>query len=66
MDATFTVVDLAGLVALLLIANPRAARKLASEKEAFRDIEAKAMAAHFARLRAGRVETAEPAPCIST
>ncbi len=39
--------------------DARAARQLAAEKEVFRDMEAKATAAHFARLRAGRVETAE-------
>jgi len=37
----------------------RAARLLAAEKEAFRDLEAQATAAHFERLRAGRIETAE-------
>ena len=37
----------------------RAARLLAAEKEAFRDVEAQATAAHFERLRAGRIETAE-------
>ncbi|MBV9539221.1 MAG: Na/Pi cotransporter family protein [Acidisphaera sp.] len=37
----------------------RAARLLASEKEAFRDIEAQATTAHFARLREGRIDTAE-------
>jgi len=39
--------------------NPRAARLLAVEKEAFRDLEAAATQAHFARLREGRPETAE-------
>jgi phosphate:Na+ symporter len=39
--------------------DPRAARLLASEKEAFRDIEAAATRAHFARLREGRPETRE-------
>jgi phosphate:Na+ symporter len=39
--------------------DPRAARLLAAEKAVFRDLEARATAAHFARLRAGRVETAE-------
>ena len=37
----------------------RAARLLAAEKEAFRDIEAAATQAHFARLRAGRAGLAE-------
>lgn len=39
--------------------DPRAARLLASEKEAFRDLEAAATQAHFARLREGRPKTAE-------
>ena len=39
--------------------DPRAARLLASEKEAFRDIEAAATRAHLARLREGRPETME-------
>ncbi|MFL5337415.1 MAG: Na/Pi cotransporter family protein [Geminicoccaceae bacterium] len=37
----------------------RAARLLAAEKEAFRDIEAQATAAHFERLRARRIDAAE-------
>lgn len=37
----------------------RAARLLASEKEAFRDIEAAATQAHFGRLRTGSTERAE-------
>jgi phosphate:Na+ symporter len=39
--------------------DPRAARALADEKEAFRDLEAASTEAHFARLRAGRAGTAE-------
>ena len=39
--------------------DARAARLLANEKGAFRDLEQQASAAHFVRLRAGRVETAE-------
>ena len=39
--------------------DERAARLLASEKEAFRNLEAEATASHFARLRSGRPETAE-------
>jgi phosphate:Na+ symporter len=39
--------------------DPRAARLLAGEKEAFRDLEAAATQAHFARLREGRTDTAE-------
>ena len=36
-----------------------AARALAAEKEALRDLEARATAAHFARLRAGRIDSTE-------
>ena len=39
--------------------DPRAARLLAAEKEAFRDMEAAATRAHFLRLRQGRIDTAE-------
>ena len=39
--------------------DERAARLLAAEKEAFRAIETRATEAHFARLRAGRTDTAE-------
>jgi phosphate:Na+ symporter len=45
--------------AVLVSEDPRAARRLAAEKEAFRDLEAAATQAHFARLQEGRVETAE-------
>jgi phosphate:Na+ symporter len=45
--------------ALFTTGDMRAARLLANEKQAFRDKEASATAAHFARLRAKRVETAE-------
>jgi phosphate:Na+ symporter len=44
---------------LFMTADERAARLLAAEKEAFRSLEATATASHFARLRAGRVDTAE-------
>ena len=37
----------------------RAARSLLGEKEVFRDLEARATEAHFARIRAGRVESVE-------
>lgn len=39
--------------------DPKAARLLANEKEAFRDIEAAVTRAHFHRLREGRPESAE-------
>jgi phosphate:Na+ symporter len=45
--------------ALFMTADERGARLLAAEKEAFRHLEATATAAHFARLRAGRIDTAE-------
>ena len=44
---------------LFMTADERAARLLAAEKEAFRTLEATATASHFARLRTGRVDTAE-------
>ncbi len=44
---------------LFVTGDVRVARLLASEKEAFRDIEAQATTAHFERLRSGRIETAE-------
>jgi phosphate:Na+ symporter len=39
--------------------DPRAARMLAAEKEAFRDLETAATRAHFERLREGRIDSAE-------
>jgi len=44
---------------LLLSGDQRVARQLVAEKEAFRDVESTATASHFARLRAGRIDTAE-------
>jgi phosphate:Na+ symporter len=44
---------------LFVTEDTRIARLLAAEKEAFRDIEAQAAAAHLDRLRLGRTETAE-------
>jgi phosphate:Na+ symporter len=44
---------------LFVTEDARAARLLAAEKEAFRDMEARATETHFERLRAGRIETAE-------
>jgi phosphate:Na+ symporter len=44
---------------LFVTADEHAARLLAAEKEAFRTLEAAATEAHFARLRAGRIDTAE-------
>ena len=39
--------------------DARAARTLLAEKEVFRDLEARATETHFARVRAGRVESVE-------
>jgi len=39
--------------------DARAARSLLGEKEVFRNLEARATEAHFARIRAGRVESVE-------
>jgi len=44
---------------LFMTGDPRAARLLAEEKQAFRDAEARATRAHFGRLRAGGLDTAE-------
>ena len=51
------VANLRAAAALFMTEDARAARLLAAEKEAFRDMEAAATEAHFARLRAGRVDT---------
>jgi len=45
--------------ALFVNADERAARRLVAEKEAFRDLEARATDTHFRFLREGRVEAAE-------
>jgi phosphate:Na+ symporter len=45
--------------AVFLTNDARAARQLLGEKEVFRDLEARATDAHFARIRAGRVESVE-------
>jgi phosphate:Na+ symporter len=44
---------------LFMTEDERAARLLAVEKEAFRNLEVFATASHFERLRSGRVDTAE-------
>ena len=44
---------------LFMSGDERAARLLAAEKEEFRRLEAEATEAHFARLRMGRVDSAE-------
>jgi phosphate:Na+ symporter len=45
--------------AVFMTDDARAARTLLGEKEVFRDLEARATEAHFARIRAGRVESVE-------
>jgi phosphate:Na+ symporter len=45
--------------AVFMTQDARAARGLLHEKEVFRDMEARATEAHFARIRAGRVESVE-------
>ena len=51
--------NLRAAAAVFLTDDPRAARSLLAEKEVFRDLEARATEAHFARVRAGRVESVE-------
>ena len=51
--------NLRAAASLFMTEDERAARLLAAEKEAFRNLEASATAAHFERLRSGRVDTAE-------
>jgi phosphate:Na+ symporter len=51
--------NLRSAAALLVTGDDRAARLLVEEKEAFRSLEAEATAAHFERLREGRIGTAE-------
>jgi phosphate:Na+ symporter len=45
--------------AVFMTDDARAARRLLGEKEVFRDLEARATESHFARIRAGRVESVE-------
>src|SRR5665213_2674084 len=45
--------------AVFMTDDSRAARRLVAEEEVFRDLEARATEAHFARIRAGRVESRE-------
>jgi phosphate:Na+ symporter len=51
--------NLRAAASLFMTEDERAARLLAAEKEAFRNLEASATAAHFERLRSGRIDTAE-------
>jgi phosphate:Na+ symporter len=45
--------------AVFMTDDARAARQLLGEKEVFRDLETRATETHFARIRAGRVESVE-------
>ena len=45
--------------AVFMTEDARAARRLLGEKQVFRDLEARATEAHFARIRAGRIESVE-------
>jgi phosphate:Na+ symporter len=45
--------------AVFMTDDARAARRLLAEEEVFRDLETRATEAHFARVRAGRVESRE-------
>jgi phosphate:Na+ symporter len=45
--------------AVFMTDDVRAARELLGEKEVFRDLETRATETHFARIRAGRVESVE-------
>lgn len=49
--------NLRAAAAVFMTDDPRAARRLRAEKEVFRDLEARATEAHFARFRAGRIES---------
>jgi phosphate:Na+ symporter len=53
------VANLRSAAALLVTGDDRAAKLLVEEKEVFRSLEAEATAAHFERLREGRVGTVE-------
>jgi phosphate:Na+ symporter len=53
------VANLRATASLFMTGDDRAARLLAAEKEVFRNMDATATEAHFERLRAGRIDTAE-------
>ena len=53
------VVNVQASAAVFMTDDAGAARRLIGEKEVFRDMEARATEAHFARIRAGRVESVE-------
>jgi phosphate:Na+ symporter len=49
--------NLRAAAAVFITEDARAARRLRAEKEAFRELDARATEAHFARIRAGRIES---------
>lgn len=51
--------NLRSATAVFMNEDPRMARKLAKEKEAFRDLEERTISAHFQRLQAGRQDSTE-------
>jgi phosphate:Na+ symporter len=51
--------NVSAAAAVFMTDDPRAARRLLAEEEVFRDLDARATEAHFARIRAGRVESVE-------
>ena len=51
--------NVSSAAAVFMTEDPRAARRLLAEEAVFRDLEAQATEAHFARIRAGRVESVE-------
>jgi phosphate:Na+ symporter len=51
--------NVSAAAAVFMTDDPRAARRLLAEEEVFRDLEARATETHFARIRAGRVESVE-------
>jgi phosphate:Na+ symporter len=57
LDRLATNLQLAG--SLFMTDDARAARMLAAEKDVFRTLETEATHAHFARLRAGRIDSSE-------
>lgn len=52
-------VNVHAAAAVFMTDDARAARRLLREKEVFRELEAHATEVHFARVRAGRVESIE-------
>ncbi len=51
--------NVSAAAAVFMTEDPRAARRLLAEEAVFRDLEAQATETHFARIRAGRVESVE-------